>query len=43
MKKKILYISMHPAPYRDPVIERLSKEYEVSVLSLYDIPTIIIN
>lgn len=30
---------MHPAPYRDPVIERLSKEYEVSVLSLYDIPT----
>lgn len=39
MKKKILYISMHPAPYRDPVIERLSKEYEVAVLSLYDIPT----
>ena len=39
MKKKILFISMHPAPYRDPVIERLSKEYEVAVLSLYDIPT----
>lgn len=39
MKKKILYISMHPAPYRDPVIEKLDEFHELTVLSLFDIPS----
>lgn len=30
---------MHPAPYRDPVIEKLGEYHEVTVLSLFDVPS----
>lgn len=35
---KICYISFHPAPYRDPVIEILNRKYDLTVLSMFEIP-----
>lgn len=37
MKPKVCFISMHPAPYRDPVLSELSKDSQIEfeVLSLY--------
>lgn len=37
--KNICYISFHPAPYRDPVIEILSKKYRLTVLTMSEIPS----
>lgn len=37
--KNICYISFHPAPYRDPVIEILSEKYNLTVLIMSEIPS----
>ncbi len=36
--KNIIYISMHPAPYKDAVLEKLQKEYHVKIITLYREP-----
>lgn len=37
--KKICYISFHPAPYRDPVIEILNTKFDLTVLTMSEIPS----
>lgn len=39
VKKKICYISFHPAPYRDPVIGILNRKYDLTVLTMSEIPS----
>lgn len=39
LMKKICYISFHPAPYRDPVIGVLNKKYDLTVLTMSEIPS----